>query len=518
MGLWHDFRNQFQIENKPFVPSISRMAFTTHSSIMLIQHIECEDLVIFINACFACTRQQEFYSDKQDQAFSIEFLHEYILGNYRRLYARTLAAGINHFNKAQIIVNLLAAGSPVSAEDRTEEGELIAVTLQALPTNRAFKVLKILQQRRINNRRTRAVIRRYLMQRKDPVFAAVKYRNKFRAAVAHAHLNLKGEFGRFLFGIKRRKGFKQQAGFKTQLFESYRKALYSKEAVYDLPYTVAEGLAAKHKIPRAKFLAKIEKQMTLGEKFRLQKAAERSKNVKLDIDLSKIDLTRLAIYILSLPVSERKQRYDSLHQAMTYAAGRVVVRQSIKFGKVAAVLDASYSMSGSSEKKQRPLGVALAASYLLGAASQAYRSFWTHPIKRELLIQARGQTPLGERLLDALAWQPDLVVIISDGFENDPPLGAAEIARVYRHKIDPNYRIEIIHTNPVFDAENYTPHTIGAAIPTVGLRDAEDLPTMLAFARFTSGAVGLSVLEAYLSKRVDSLLKRVKYEPQKNQT
>jgi len=489
---------------------------------MLTQHIECEDLVTFINASFACTRQREFYTDKQEQAFSIEFLHEYMLGNYRRLYALTLAAGINHFNQAQIVVNLLAAGSPVSAEDRVEEGELIAATLQTLPTNRAFKILKMLQQRRVNNRRTRAVIRRYLTQIKDPVFKAVKYRQKFRAAFAHAHLNFKGEIGRFLFDLRRRKdfkrnkGFKQQTRFKTQLFESYRQAIYSPEAIYDLPYTIAEGLAAKHKIPREEFLAKIEKQMTLGEKFRLQKTAERSKNVKLDIDLSKIELTRLAIYILSLPISQRKARYDNLHQAMTVAARRALRYLPIKFGKVAAVLDASYSMSGSSEKKRRPLGVALAASYLLHAASETYRSFWTHPIslRRELLIQARGQTPLGEWLLNALAWQPDLVVIISDGFENDPPLGAAEIARVYRQKIDPKHRIEIIHTNPVFDAENYTPHPIGAAIPTVGLRDAEDLPTMLAFARFASGAVGVSVLEAYLSKRVDNLLKKVKYEPQ----
>jgi hypothetical protein len=484
--------------------------------------LESEDLVTFINASFASTRQREFYSDKEEQALSLEFLHEYMLGNYRRLYALTLAAGINHFNQAQIVVNLLAAGSPVSVEDRAQEGELIAATLQTLPTNRAFKVLKMLQQRRINNRRTRAVIRRYLTHRKDQVFEAVKYRQKFRAAVAHAHLNLKGEFGRFLFNLKRRKdfkrnkGFQQQTGFKTPLFESYRQAIYSKEAIYDLPYTIAEGLATKHKIPREEFLAKIENRMTLGEKFRLQKTAERSKNVKLDIDLSKIELTRLAIYILSLPVSERKARYDSLHQAMTAAARRAVRYLPIKFGKVAAVLDASYSMSGSSEKKRRPLGVALAASYLLRAACKTYRSFWTHPIsmRRELLIQARGQTPLGEWLLNALSWQPDLVVIISDGFENDPPLGAAEVARVYRQKIDPKHRIEIIHTNPVFDAENYAPRAIGAAIPTVGLRDAEDLPTMLAFARFASGAVPLSVLEAYLSKRVEKFLKRVKYEQQ----
>jgi hypothetical protein len=502
--------SSFTIHHSPFIIHhssfiIYHSSFTIHhffamSSLSIKQRIECEDLVIFINACFACTRQQEFYSDSHNQAYSIEFLHEYILGNYRRLYARTLAAGINHFNQAQIIVNLLKAGSPVSAEDRAEEGALIAMSLQALPTNRAYQVLKKLQQQRVNNRRTRAIIRQFLNRRKDLVFEAVKYRRKFRSAVVHAHLKLTEEFGSFLFALQK------QQHFSTPLFETVRKAHYSQEAIYQLPYTVAEGLAVKHKIPRERFLAQIEKQMTVGEKFRLQKTAEKTKKLNLDLDISKIAPTRLALYILSLPISIRRKRYQELHQAMTDSTWRTLQRIPMKLGKVAAVLDNSYSMSGSSEKKRRPLGVALAASYLLRAASQIYQAFWIQKAPTELLVQVRGQTPLGKRLLDALAWQPDLVIIISDGFENDPPLGAAEVARVYRQKIDPNYRTEIIHTNPVFDAKNYAPRTIGEAIPTVGLRDAEDLSTMLGFARFASGALPLSELEAYLAKRVKILI------------
>ena len=43
-----------------------------------------EDLVTFINACFSCTGQREFYGDAKGQAVSIDFLHEYTAGNYRR--------------------------------------------------------------------------------------------------------------------------------------------------------------------------------------------------------------------------------------------------------------------------------------------------------------------------------------------------------------------------------------------------------------------------------------------------
>ncbi|MEZ4361539.1 MAG: hypothetical protein R3B48_15235 [Kofleriaceae bacterium] len=95
---------------------------------------------------------------------------------------------------------------------------------------------------------------------------------------------------------------------------------------------------------------------------------------------------------------------------------------------------------------------------------------------------------------------------MSDGYENDPPRGAAEVARVFRQRLDPERRVSIIHLNPVFDAEHYAPRALGAAIPTVGLRDAEDLLTMLGFARFADGSAPLSELEAYLATRVRGVL------------
>ena len=70
--------------------------------------VEREDLVGFINAALACTGQAEFYGDAAGQAVSIGFFHAYVLGNYRRMYAHCLAAGINDFNRALIIVNLLS--------------------------------------------------------------------------------------------------------------------------------------------------------------------------------------------------------------------------------------------------------------------------------------------------------------------------------------------------------------------------------------------------------------------------
>jgi len=473
------------------------------------ERVAREDLVMFINACFSCTGQREFYGDARGQSVSIEFLHEYILGNYRRLYARTLAAGINHFNMAQIVTGLLATGRDAHPEHREEEGALIRAALRVLPPQRALRVLGALRSLRVNNRRARAVARDYLAGRPDVHFDAVKYRAKVRAAAVHAHLRLPGEVGPFLF-----RGWNQRV-YETPLFEKFRAGHYAAASIYDLPFSIAEGLARKHGVPRDVFLSRIEGQMTSAEKMRLTEAAAREKRpVDLRFDLARAPLTKLALYLLSLPLGERTERRDEFHVALQRSAARAFSRAPAPLGKVAAVLDRSYSASGSSEKRRRPLAVALAASYLLRAAAREYRAFWSPRLDDErgehgeLFVQARGQSALGRPLAEALAWGADLVVVVSDGFENDPPAGAAEVARVFRARLDPQRRTSIVHMNPVFDEEDYAPRGLGAALPTVGLRDAEDLLTMLGFARFADGMARLDELEDYLAARVREMLGR----------
>ncbi len=463
-----------------------------------------EDLVLFINACFACTRQNEFYSDAFGQAVSIGFLHEYILGNYRRLYARTLACGINHFNAGQVLFHLLRTGKQTPESFRAEENRLIHHALRGLPPQRSLRVFKRLREERVNNRRTRAVIRDYLRDRPDPVFDAVKYRTKVAAAAAHAHLALPDEFSQFLYALKKAKSFE------TPLFESVRAAHYSKQKVYDLPYTVAEGLAAKHGIPRDVFLKQIEPRLTQGERLRLQGAADRAKGVSFDIDLGRVPLTKLALFVLGLSPAQQQAKAAQIEEALSVSAARALRRAPAKLGKVAAVLDASYSTIGSRQKRRRPLGVALAASTLLRRAASEYRAFWTpaptDTAVPEYGITAGGQTALAAPVIDALEWGADLVVIVSDGYENDPPGAVAAIVEAFRSNLDRERRVSVIHANPVFDSENFEPRTLGKAIPTVGLRDAEDLPTMLGFARFVDGSADLPELEAYLEHRVQDAL------------
>ena len=77
-----------------------------------------EDLVMFVNACFACSGQREFYSDGQDQRVSIDFLHRYILGNYRLSAAQTRRAYLLQLlSQAEWHLDTAAAGLRVTRDD-----------------------------------------------------------------------------------------------------------------------------------------------------------------------------------------------------------------------------------------------------------------------------------------------------------------------------------------------------------------------------------------------------------------
>src|SRR5437868_14233678 len=92
---------------------------TTH------ERVAREDLLTFVSACFACTGQREFYSDSRGQGVSIGFLHAYVLGNYRSLYARVLACGINDYNQPASIFRLLAPPRMGAHEHRAARAALL---------------------------------------------------------------------------------------------------------------------------------------------------------------------------------------------------------------------------------------------------------------------------------------------------------------------------------------------------------------------------------------------------------
>ncbi|MGW2019154.1 hypothetical protein [Streptomyces sp. NPDC001927] len=464
--------------------------------------IAAEDVLLFVNAAVTSTGQREFRSSAGEQRLSLAFLHEYVRVNYRPVYAAALALDINDHNAATIVEQLLrTADETGGADEKRAEGRLIAARLAALPPQRVYRLFRALRAAKVNNRRTRAIVRDWLAGRADLGHDAVKYRAGLKATARHTHLPLpEAECGDFLFRPGRR------VRYEHPYLDAFRRAHYEQGALYELPFTVAEGFAARHGVPREVFLERIAPRMTRLERLRTERAR----------DLTVMPLTRLALYVLSLPFGERVARREELTGALRAAAHRVAGPYAGTWGRVAAVLDDSYSASGSAVKRRRPLAVALGCHFLLDAlaAPGAYTAHWTSGTTDPLLVRPWGPTPLGTRILDALespeGRAPDRLVIVSDGWDNAPPGLAGEVLRVWRTRLDPERRTSAIHVNPVYDADGFDVRRLAPSVPTAGIRDAEDLAALVEVAQFAEGRTGLAELLAYLDRRVELFLKEAR--------
>jgi hypothetical protein len=63
-----------------------------------------------------------------------------------------------------------------------------------------------------------------------------------------------------------------------------------------------------------------------------------------------------------------------------------------------------------------------------------------------------------------------------------------------------------VHLNPVYDADDFDVHRLSADVPTVGVRDAEDIPALVEFAQLASGTGELAVLRSHLARRTARFL------------
>lgn len=470
--------------------------------------VAAEDVLLFANAAITATGQREFRSGAVDQQLSLDFLHTYVRVNYRRVYAASLALDINDHNAARIVLGLLETSGEASAEERRTEGRLIAARLAVLPPQRVYRLFGEVRRAGINNRRTRAIMRDWLAARPDLGHDAVKYRSGVKTAARHVHLRCPqgadplAEVGAFLF----RPG--KPARYEHPLLDAWRRAHYEQGAVAELPFSVAEGFAARHGMKREVFLKRAAPRMTRLERLRTQEQRVVGDR-RPEIDLTVMPLTRLALYVLSLPFEQRAARRTELTGALRTAARRAAGRHAGGWGRVHAVLDDSFSSSGSGQKRRRPLAVALACHHLLEAlaAPGAYRGLWTSGRGDALLVRPWGPTPLGMRVLDALepgpgGAAPERLVIVSDGWDNAPAGLAGEVLRVWRQRLDPGRRTAVVHVNPVYDADGFDVRRLAAGVPTAGIRDAEDLPALVEIARFAEGRTGAAELHAYLDRRV----------------
>lgn len=429
-----------------------------------VQLTKQRKILDFVSGAFTATAQTEFYNTKEEQRDGILAAHQPVLDDFREFYALVLLSNINDLNKQIIIYNLLRSGKEIDSDVKRKENELIYQALKAMPPQRAYKTFKMLRHLKVNNARTRWLAEKFLSSRPNIHFEVVKYKKTIKELVVHNHVFVEdSEVFDFLFDKKKE--------FENELFNTYVKAKTDVNAVYKLPYTVAEGFAQLHNIPRDQFLKKIKNNMTDGEKLRLQNTAKKE-GVKIEADWTKMDLVQMFKYLRTVDRVTAKHK-----QVIEKAAEKIAGSMFVEFNKVRVVLDNSGSAYASDEKKYHPIAVGQAVSEVLKLRANDFEEILINGTRRGVLAPVGGSTNLGSAVIKALKDKPDLLVIISDGYENEPAGMTAQIINTYRSRIDKDGNTKVFHINPVFAAEAETTRKLADSIPVAGIRDAKQLQT-----------------------------------------
>lgn len=459
---------------------------------MIAEHIACEDLALFFNACLAATRPAQGINLRRQANRGVYFLHRYVCCNYRDLYLRVLAMPINDFNRLLIVRNLLTHARGVTAEQRRLENRLITQVLPRLPANRVYRCFVDICCSGVNNRRTRAVMQAYINSRPDLAFHAVKYRGKLKRIIRHIHMKVPAEIFDYL-----QRGATARTTWQTPLFDRVRLVHYQKSALYELPFAVAETLAAKFGVPRARLLEHMKDRLTAKERFRLNDTMTREKVRHADA-MAAAPLITLANAALALPPTERAR----FHTLLQDSAAQTAAGLQRRYGRVALVVDNSDSSFRRNDPAGRTLPLGLALAYVLPHCTTSLSVFWTCPPSTPLMVVPRGVTNLALPLIDALQTQPDTVLIVSDGYENTMRGGADLAVQVARRQFGLEHRVRVVHINPTFNDQDFQPLNLGPHITTVGVREPAFLDFAMEVAAFQEGLISLKGMQRYLEQWV----------------
>ena len=440
----------------------------------------------FINMSMTSTLQEEFYTQKDEQTKKSLKIHNEMFVDNRKMYAITLLLPINDIHRACIIRNLLKDNTK-EKNQKDFENNLILDVLSKLPTNRAYKTLLMLIQNRLNNTRVRWLMRQFLRERKNLRFEAVKYKKAMIAIFKHAHVNAEKllkdkQIDYFLFANQKDKetGKKKKTLLTHGLFKDYIKAAKDKKAVFKSPYSVAEGFKNLHKISDKQFMEGFKGKLTVGEQRRVQRRAGKA-GVIVEMDLSK--QSTINIFQILREEGERTGSLAKFESSCKNEASKLF--KHFDFKNVKIVLDNSGSMYGSEEKKYHPISVGEAIANVLKYLSDESEII-SVPNEGSFLSDVDGESNIADGILKALEdidlEKDNLIIIISDAYENAPAGLSNQILTVFKKKIDKKEKTVIIHLNPVFAPEAEDIKKLSEVIQTFGIRDTRQLFIVLLLA------------------------------------
>lgn len=435
-------------------------------------------LVDYLTMACAGTGQSSFYNSRDDQERALSTAHGNLMRNDRRVYALSAALPINDRSRQMVLENLLNTGK--LCEDGELEGHVIRMVVADMQFNRILNLFMTLRDKKVNNGRTRRLGQ--IIWDKVDAFRAIKYTPKVRAVLRHCHIPegtnpAKAELHQWIFG-----GNKNRAELKAEDIQHNPK-LKSRllaptvyEECFNLPFDIARDIAvASHGKKADEFQREFAGHGTTegkGKTTRKETLRARKQTGDTTVDFNRFSIFDLLMHGYRAP-GDREDVVDMVKdKALEIAAGLNLP------GKVAVVVDNSTSVIGSAERQFQPLAMISAVATIIGATESEVTFHYTGS-EPDGWIDAEGATNLRRPFVDALLTRPELVVLLSDGYEN---VRAGSINSIMSTKAVQNSGISVIHLNPVAAAESDSKaRSLSDKIMTFGLSAPEQLPMITLF-------------------------------------
>jgi len=463
-------------------------------------------------------RATHYNTREEQQAAELE-VHQDLLDMSRDLYTVMLALPGVTDRSVQVGTRALLSSSRNGSADEfltpTMERAVLYHLIQALPVPRMMRLIQAfrigseqLGLRRANNSRTRKLVLRTLLGSPRLQLWSVKYRRKMRDAFVHAwgkkdssiirailskdgrtrtqpeRAILRKEIARFA-GDSNFKQACECVGFvlgvrdrlSLPLFKAFEAAKTNLKDGARLPMEVLEGIrsvfhgdVAKDDVLR---LAVKKGSLTSHQRMAVQKRAKGA-DVEVKMDPTQYDAVKLYIYAFEMGADNKIM--DALDQKAQKAAARFPTR----YGKVGIVVDASASMAGHRTQKLRPMAATLALRDMLQHVGDEHVTQyvggrrigdWKDP------VQPMGDTALADGFIEVLEAKPDVVFVLSDGYENAP---AGRFAEVMGQVRDIGIETPVYHLNPVFASESKGVRELDAGrVPTMPVKTPAALGTTI---------------------------------------
>ncbi|MEQ8785534.1 MAG: hypothetical protein RIC55_04515 [Pirellulaceae bacterium] len=152
-----------------------------------------------------------------------------------------------------------------------------------------------------------------------------------------------------------------------------------------------------------------------------------------------------------MPFTSASRNRDQIHELLRKAQA-TAQRLLVRFEHAGILLDVSASMFGHETQARRPISVALALRDLLAETAERVTIVTNdgRAAPAAELIEPAGDTSLAAGLVALLKREPDVVFVLTDGYENAPAGRFAEVVRAVRRM---GVETPFHQFSPVFAAE-----------------------------------------------------------------